>query len=259
MALILFAQAQSDTTFRLKQVYQATIENFTADNLGNLYIITPTGQLKKLGPNGDSLAVFNEVRRYGTPSSMDVTNPLKMLLYYKDFSTVVMLDRFLNRVNTVDLRALSIFQAKAIGLSYDNNIWVFDDQAAKLKKVGDDGRLLMETVDLRQAMDFVPAPEKILDQDGFVYLYDPEKGMFIFDYYGTLKNKLPVLSLRDVQVIGKTMAGRQQDKFIRYTLGTLELQESTLPPEIRDAEQIRIMPQGIYVLNGDRIELYSFK
>ncbi|PWU03900.1 MAG: hypothetical protein C5B52_02535, partial [Bacteroidetes bacterium] len=103
MALVLFVQAQTDSAFKLKQIYHATIETFTADNLGNLYIITPTDQLKKLDPEGDSLAVFNEVRRYGTLYTMDVTNPLKLILYYKDFSTVVTLDRFLNRINTVDL------------------------------------------------------------------------------------------------------------------------------------------------------------
>lgn len=259
MALVLFVQAQTDSAFKLKQIYHATIETFTADNLGNLYIITPTDQLKKLDPEGDSLAVFNEVRRYGTLYTMDVTNPLKLILYYKDFSTVVTLDRFLNRINTVDLRALSIFQAKAVALSYDNNIWVYDEQASKLKKIGDDGRLLLETVDLRQAMDQVPSPEKIIDRDGFVYLYDPEVGIFVFDYYGTLKNKIPILHIRDIQVIGKTVVGRQQNKFVSYTLGSFDPKEAPLPMTIRNAEKIKIMQQGIYVLLDDRIELYSFK
>ncbi|PWU02062.1 MAG: hypothetical protein C5B52_06145, partial [Bacteroidetes bacterium] len=146
-----------------------------------------------------------------------------------------------------------------VALSYDNNIWVYDEQASKLKKIGDDGRLLLETVDLRQAMDQVPSPEKIIDRDGFVYLYDPEVGIFVFDYYGTLKNKIPILHIRDIQVIGKTVVGRQQNKFVSYTLGSFDPKEAPLPMTIRNAEKIKIMQQGIYVLLDDRIELYSFK
>ncbi len=139
------------------------------------------------------------MRRYGNVYLLDVTNPLKILLYYKDFSTVVMLDRFMNRINTVDFRKAGIFQAKAVGLSYDNNIWIYDEQSARLKKISDDGKLLSETIDLRQVLTDLPSPEKIIDRDGFVYLYDPAKGLYVFDYYGALKNELPITQINDLR------------------------------------------------------------
>jgi len=42
-------------------------------------------------------------------SSIDVTNPLKILLYYKKFTTVVVLDRFLNIRNTINFRKKKYF------------------------------------------------------------------------------------------------------------------------------------------------------
>ncbi len=104
---------------------------FSVDNLGNIYVINNDNQLKKLSPRGDSLAVFNDVRRYGKIGSIDVTNPLKILVYYRDFTTIIELDRFLNIINTIDLRAQNILQAKAVGLAYDNNVWVFDELDAQ--------------------------------------------------------------------------------------------------------------------------------
>ncbi|MBN8859735.1 MAG: hypothetical protein J0H29_15170 [Sphingobacteriales bacterium] len=243
----------------IERVETSDIASFTADNLGNIYILTTKGLLKKYGNKGDSLNVFNEVRRYGNVYAMDVTNPLKVILYYRDFSTVVMLDRFLNRINTVDLRKAGVFQAKALALSYDNNLWVFDEQSAKLKKIGDDGRLIMETTDLRQALTRLPSPQKIIDRDGFVYLCDEDNGIYIFDYYGTLKNELALTGIRDIQVINKTILGRKNGSFVRYRLGTLDLMQAHLPPQIKLSYNICIMQQGIYVQDGAGVILYPYK
>ena len=111
------------------------IVDFTVDNLDNIYILNSRNQIKKFNANGDSVAVYNDVKKFGQATLIDVSNPLKILLYYRDFATVVMLDRFLNAVNSIDLRKQNIFQAKAIGQSYDNKIWVYDEMENKLKKV----------------------------------------------------------------------------------------------------------------------------
>ncbi|HTN07227.1 hypothetical protein [Agriterribacter sp.] len=240
-------------------IYTGKATQFAADNLGNVYVLTPAGLLIKFNNKGDSLNAFNEVRRYGTVYAMDVTNPMKVLLYYKDFSTIVMLDRYLNRVNIIDLRKLGIFQAKAVGLSYDNNVWIFDEQSAKLKKVDESGRLLSETADLRQVLNVAPSPVKIIDRDGFVYVYDAANGLYVFDYYGTLKNTIALTGISDLQVIGKTIAGRRQQAFVRYTTGTLELREAPLPVMIQQAEKIYITQQGVYILNATGIELYPYQ
>jgi hypothetical protein len=115
--------ATTDTFFVFNKVAGEQVTDFTVDNLGNLYIVSNTGQIKKIGPNGDSIAVFNNVRQYGKLYLIDVTNPLRALLYYRDFGTIVVLDRFLNTRATIDLRKQQLFQVNAIGQSYDNNIW----------------------------------------------------------------------------------------------------------------------------------------
>lgn len=240
-------------------IYTGPAKQFAADNLGNVYVLTTTGQMIKLNSRGDSLSVFNEVRRYGTIYALDVTNPMKLLLYYKDFSTIVMLDRFLNKVNTIDLRKQGIFQVKAIGLSFDNNIWLYDEQTARLKKIDDNGRMLSETVDLRQVLDITPNPVKIIDRDGLVYVMDTGNGLLVFDYFGSLKNTIALKDISDLEVIGKTIVGRRLNTFIRYTPATLELREAPLPAAIQQAKQIVIARKGIYVLNDKGIELYPYQ
>jgi len=251
--------ADTGALFRLTRTIGPDIADFTVDNLGNIYILRKDNQLRKLSPQGDSLAVFNDVRRYGQIASIDVTNPLKILIFYREFSTIIELDRFLNNVNTIDLRKLNILQVKAIGLAYDNNVWVFDELDAILKRVADDGSLVDQTSDFRQLFDSVPDPAMIRDQAGFVYLYDPAKGVYIFDHYGTLKTHLDLRGWRDFDVIDKSLLGRDDHTFFRYQPGTLNMQEEPIPAAYAGASRIRITPSVIYVLKKTGLEIYSRK
>ncbi|MFT3846613.1 MAG: hypothetical protein QM725_16255 [Lacibacter sp.] len=252
---VLFAQ---DSVYQQAKTIEGDYIDFTVDNLGNYYLLTKNNQLKKLNSNGDSLAVFNDVRRYGKLYSIDAANPLKILLYYKSFSTVVVLDRFLNNVNSIDLRKQNIFQAKAIAQSYDNNVWVYDEQNNKLKKIGEDGAVLNETVDLRSIFDEVPSPVKIIDQEGFVYLYDPEKGVYVFDIFGTFKTKISYLGLTDLTVVGKTLIGIEQQEIIAYTSGTLSEKRLPLPAQMSNRQKAVIRPGHLYMLNNGNIFHFTF-
>ena len=250
---------RSTSSFALALTVAQDIVDFSVDNLGNIYVINTDNQLKKLSPQGDSLAVFNDVRRYGKIATIDVTNPLKILVYYRDFTTIIELDRFLNIINTIDLRKQNILQAKAVGLAYDNNVWVFDELDAKLKRIADDGTLVDQTTDFRQLFDTVPDPILIRDREGLVYLYDTAKGVYIFDHYGTLKTHLDFSGWKDFDVIGKNILGRDDAKFYRYQQGTLNMQEEAIPAAYRGASHIRITPTVIYVLKKTGLEIYTRK
>jgi hypothetical protein len=251
------ANAQESVFVPAKSI-EGEFADFTVDNLGNYYLLSKNNQLKKLTANGDSVGVFNDVKRYGKLHSIDVTNPLKCLLYYKNFSTIVVLDRFLNVVNTIDLRKQNIFRVHTVAQSYDNNVWLYDEQNNKLKKIGEDGSILTETTDFRIIFDEVPSPAVITDRDQFVYLYDPEKGVYVFDIYGSFKTKLSYKKLTDFTVIGNTIAGIQDHSFILYSLGTLVEKKIPLPPGLQQYQKTVIWPGHFYALQKGHILHFTF-
>lgn len=258
VAIPVATTAQSDSAFKFLKTIKGNYSYFSVDNLDNIYLITDNNRLKKMNGNGDSIAVFNDVKRYGNPYSIDVTNPLKVLLYYKNFSTIVTLDRLLTMRNTVNLRTQNIFLVNSLALSYDNNIWLFDEEDFKLKKIDEQGKLLQESIGWRLLFDTVPSPVKIIDRDNFVYLYDPEKGFYIFDYYGSFKNRLPFLKWNNVEVSGKTMYGFDDGKLYSYELSSLQLKEYRLPV-FGDYLAIKAMNRKIYLLKSDGIDIYEIK
>ncbi len=252
-------RAQSDSVFQFNRSIKGEFSWFNVDNLNNVYVLTNTNQLKKIDEKGDSIAVFNDVKRYGNPFSVDVANPLKILLYYKNFSTVVILDRLLTIRNTINFRNQNIFSVKAIATSYDNNIWLFDEQDYKLKKIDETGKQLQETTDWRSLFDSMPSPTRLIDRDNYVYVYDPEKGFYIFDYYNGFKKKLPFLNWSDVEVSGKNIYGFHNRMLYSYELNSLNLKEYKLPAFIGDYLGIKAMNGKVYINKGDRIDIYQVR
>ena len=244
----LMAGAQQDTSFQLLKIMQGDIVDFAVDNLDNMYVLTSRNQVKKYNSNGDSVAVYNDVRKFGQATLMDVSNPLKILLYYRDFTTVVMLDRFLNVVNTTDLRKQGILQAKAIGQSYDNKIWVYDELEAKLKKVDEDGKLLQETPDFRLLLTESVSPVRIADENKYVYLYDPAKGVYVFDYFGALKNAILIQQWQNFKVSGKFIYGTLAGKLYRYEIRSSLYDEWSLPEAVKTCQSFNFSATRVYAL-----------
>jgi len=250
-------KGQKEESYKLIASITGDIVDFTVDNLDNVYVLTGTDQLKKYNTNGDSIAAFNNVKNFGKVSGIDVSNPLKVLLYYKDFSTIVILDRLLAVRSTIDLRSQNIFQVNTIGQSYDNNIWLYDEGDSKLKKIDDAGKILQETADFRLLFNEAPHIKNIYDQDGFVYLYDPDQNVFVFDYYGALRNKILISGWEDFKVAGRYIFGINSDTLHRYEINTFRLDEEKLPMPLINSLKVNFTSSRLYALRKGMLQIYN--
>ena len=215
--------------------------------------------LKKLNANGDSITVFNDQRRYGDIYSIDVNNPLKLFVYYKDFVTIVVLDRFLNTLNTIDFRKSGILQATAVAQSYDNNYWVLDELENKLKKIDGQGNILLESPDFRIMFSDSYLPSQIIDESGLLYLYNEKQGWKIFDYYGAFKQNLTYTNWSDVQVTGKILSGHDTAFFYTADIKIPGMQKIKPTIELAVAVKVQQLSNKIFVLKKEGLYIYSIR
>jgi len=255
---VALCSAQEDTGFKLQKSIKLPATQFAVDNLHNIYILTSNEQLKKFNANGDSVAVYNEVKRFGKLHYLDVSNPLKLLAYYKDFSTVVVLDRFLSVRSSLDLRRLNVLQTSAVGLSYDNNIWVFDAINFKLKKFDERGNQLSETEDFRTLFGINFKPTAIIDQNNSVYLYDPANGLFQFDYYGTLQKKYPITGWKHVSIINNHIVGIADNQLHIFNTRNYLQKQYQFPSSFGSFSSYIIANTTLFGLDKEAIHAYSF-
>lgn len=250
--------AQPGALLQPLKTLQVPVADIAVDNLDNIYLLTTTDLLKKYNAAGDSLSAYNDVRRFGKLHAIDVTNPLKLVLFYKDFSTIVILDRQLTVRTSIELRRKAILQPSAAGLSYDSNIWLFDEYDNKLKKINEEGTLLQETPDLRTVFGFALQPQQIIDQNNTVYLYDPKLGVFLFDHYGTFRKKLPITSWHRIAVWDKYIYGIDAHAVNFYNTATLLTNQKSLPHQLNGNYNYHVANNKLFAWTGDSLHIYTY-
>ena len=250
--------AQTDAAEAKLFFPKAEIALFETDNLGNIFIVNKQQQLIKYSKDLDSLQVYNNVQRFGVLSSIDVSNPLKVLLFYKDFSTVVVLDRFLAERAVIDFRKIGIYNANAISLAYDNQIWLYDELNNTIKKINDNGEVSMEFNDFRTLFETAPYPSKIIDNNGLVYVYDAKTGILVMDYYGAYKFTLPIKEVQSLNIVNGKVLYIQNNILHFYSL--LELQDKTtqLPAQLISGKNIKIEANKIWYNTNEGIFTITF-
>lgn len=247
--------AQQELSLRLlQQLPVGAVADVQSDVMGNFYQVGKEGRLKKLSPLGDSLAVFNQVRN-GPLFSMDLSNPLRPLLFYKNNAQVVVLDRNLAPQVALNLRTMGM-QPMVAATSFDNNIWMFDALSGTIKKLDERGAVLLETPDLRIAIGVALQPVRIIDQDKWLYLYDPGQGLYQFDYFGNFKRKMPVTGWTDVLVASNQVYGVKEGALQRYSLATL-LQDQQSLPEALKGSTIRLAPAKLLSWKNGMLSVYG--
>lgn len=63
----------------------------------------------------------------GKITKVDLQNPLKMVLFYEDFNSVVLLDNLLNKVTEINFsQSTTPIVVSAIGMSTQNQLWIYN-------------------------------------------------------------------------------------------------------------------------------------
>lgn len=252
--------AQPDSTWQLlHRVAVKELAFATTDNLDNLYLVSTNGQIKKLDARGDSVAVYNQQKNFGALTSLDVSNPLKLILFYKDYSTVVTLDRWLSSQSTLDLRRSGTLQPTAVGLSNDNLLWVFDGWDNKLKKVDEQGRVLLETSDFRSFFSPAIAPQQIMTENGWVYLVDSVQGIFVFDNYGTYQKKLAFPIAGTVAVSKQLIVYAEPAAVVLYDPVSFREKRLLYPALFSAYKHVHTTANKLVLWSDDEVVIYRFR
>ncbi|MEL6988264.1 MAG: hypothetical protein AAGK97_10580, partial [Bacteroidota bacterium] len=96
--------SQQSNTGEIKPttIVKGSIQDFAFDKLNQLYINTRQNELLKYG-NVNNLEFRYSDYDLGDIEIIDVSNPLKILLYYADFQTIVFLDNNLSEIERIKL------------------------------------------------------------------------------------------------------------------------------------------------------------
>ncbi len=202
-------------------------ETATIDRFGNVFYANTDHQVHKHNALNQPDGLYSN-HRLGVLASIDVTNPLKILLYYPDFYTVILLDRLLHETNSFNMLDLGYGEIRAVASSLDGQIWIFDDHAQRLNKVSQLGQVLLEGEDLRLRFNERLRPTKIMQAGDRVYVLVPDRGVLVFDLFGQWQSQILREDITDMQIVGGRLVYRYGDQLELYHPSSLETQVITV-------------------------------
>lgn len=216
------------------------------DKMQHLFLIKNDHTLLKYDAKGKLLYEYNE-NSLGAISSVDVQNPFFILVYYNDYTTVVLLDRTLSEVRRQDLADLNIDQVQAIGIASDNNIWLFDNNTFTLKKIDAQNQVLLESNDLSMLSTQIPDPTQLIEYQNKIYLNSPDDGILVFDQYANYFKTIAIKDAAHIQLYEEKIFYVKQHEIYAYTLQSFLTQKIILPINDKKLEQINIAQGRLYL------------
>jgi hypothetical protein len=226
----------------------------STDRLGNLYL-GKSNFLWMYNKNGDSLYAFNS-KRYGEISSIDCSDPYKVLVFFRNYGFILFLDNYLSENGApLDLQELGFDQVTQACLSRENGLWVFDQIRQRVYHLNNNFKITHESVNFMQWFGKRMSPTFMIENNNQLFVNIPEEGIFVFDHYGTYLKTIPLKNLNDPQVIDGNINFVENNQFCQYQRQKMEKVCSTF--DLDTLTQARIEKGRLYTFDGKKCKIYK--
>lgn len=248
-----FIQAQD---YSLIESINAKNPSITTDYLVNLYVISEF-RLSKYDKEGKFLQVYEDYTN-GTITSIDVSDPMKIIVFYEDFLRVKVLDHTLSEIAAYDFNTGAYSTISALAHSRDDDFWIFDNTSFLLKKINENGKAIYLSEKFNMLFTETVQPIQIIDYKDLIYLNDPNHGIYVFDRFATYKKRIPILGADRIQIMQDVIVFFKDEALKSYRLVDF-LEESMQLPEGVKARHVQLQKDRLYIADSKKVFIFSYK
>ncbi|MFN0291347.1 hypothetical protein [Pedobacter helvus] len=225
------------------------------DNLDNVYLLSDRDELLKYNAEGKLKWRYSN-NRFGKLYSVDVSDPLRVVLFYADFQQVVVLNNNLNEITSYSFAKNSNLLVSAVASGNNNSLWIFDRTANALIKLSSNFIEEVRSANLFQLFDEVGDAKKMAASDQYVFLQQKNAGVLQFDRFGGYLRELPIDSLSDFNITSNVIAYLKGNDLVKYHPTTFESSKQKLPLPL-PIRQVAVGNKLIAVLTEKAVFLLS--
>jgi hypothetical protein len=258
LLLILFAflfQIDANAQFEKLAEINFTGDYFCTDNLGFVY--TVDGEtLTKYSQKGEKIQSYSN-SKFGKITSIDTNNPLQILVFYKDFNQVVLLDNTLSQIsNTISLDELNIESSELVCSASNGGFWVFNGISSQLNYFDQNLKLIHKGIDIRPFTKAENTPIFMLERNNSIYMNMSGNEIYVFDLFGIFKQKISLKVKNSFQVFDAKIYYFDNSNLLSFSpqfqnIDTLKI------PENANVINAKIENNLIYELVNGKICIYK--
>ena len=198
LVFVNLAVGQLEKTSKL--ILNNEFSEIEVDHYGYIYIIKGDNLLK-LDNNQEILYSYSN-KLFGEISQLDITNPLRPLIFYKDQGIISVLDNTLSQQKyIISLNELGLYQSKCIANSnFDNGIWLYDIDINEIVKIDHYSNIIYRSGNLSVILNEMNSPViKLYEKNKKLYAITKDK-IFILDQFGSLISLIKISANKGIIV-----------------------------------------------------------
>ncbi|PXX95693.1 hypothetical protein DF185_21590 [Marinifilum breve] len=225
---------------------------FEIDHMGNVYVVNGS-QLSKYNSEGEQVCNFSD-SSLGSISSIDVSDPLRILLFYRDFNQIIYLNNKLSTIgNEIDLYDISDNETEFVCNSQKGGFWMYNSIENQATYITNNGEIAAQTILLGSFFEDAEIV-KMFEHNSDLYLLYENKGILQLDQNGQFVRKLSFQDIQDFQLIGKQIY--YQDKTGIHLYQALNQSDQLIhTKEDPSREIIQCTKDKIFIKNENSISI----
>lgn len=250
--ILFFLISIQSSDLKLISSFKIIDKNFVTDNFDNIYSFSEN-TLKKYSVDGVIKSSFTN-HFLGNINSVDVTDPLRILVYYKEYNQVQFLDNNLVELKSpITLDEIGVLASDAVCSSNDGGFWVYDSSTEQLKYFNKNLENTNKSSRISQKSGHKPI--KLVEKTDFIFMLYPDNELLIFDKFGTYIKKTSITN-NDFQIVNHRINYLKNNTLIRYDFTLFAEDSLTFPEEIK-IEKLRIENDKAFVFNNNTMNVYK--
>lgn len=222
------------------------------DNLNNIYVINKT-DLIKYNSAGEILYRFsNQIN--GLITSVDVTNPLRIVVFCRESNTLTFLNQQLAPISGfIDIYSTMDIEAENAGASTAGGFWVYSIDNQNIMLFNSQLQRVQESQNLSYWIKG-DSIKLIREQNQKLYLVLPQR-VVVLDLFGSYLTTIHLTNAINIKISGDKLSYIKDDRLFVYNISLKNEVEKTVPITT-NANAIFYNKNKTYIVTTNKINIY---
>jgi hypothetical protein len=230
-----------------------TIINVFIDRPGDLYIATKNGQIQKFDENGKLLLLYHHKE---IPTLFDPRDGSRLFAYYRNNQLYQILNPSFEVTSSYHIDSAFAIHPWLISPSGDTKLWILDAADHSLKKINPKiSEVELEVIVDSTLINDATAFSYMREYQGFVFLLNPTRGIFIFNSLGKHIKTIAVSGIDTFNFLGEELYYVQNQKIKLFDLFSADAREIDLGYSVTN---VILTDKRMFTIHSKTIDITEF-
>ncbi|MFW6302486.1 MAG: hypothetical protein ACOC01_03080 [Bacteroidales bacterium] len=187
-------------------------EKVYCDHLDNVYIIE-ANRLEKYNADFELQAAY-DYQTSGVITTVDVSNPLRILVYSANANEILFLDKQMSIIgNPVLLDEMGYYDVSAVCSATRGGFWLHDAQSQQIVNIDQHGNAgLTASISER----FSGLPNQLYEKNNKLFLGFEEQGIMVYNVMGAHETSFPLKYQKNFKIINQNILYLQNNTLFSF-------------------------------------------